>query len=265
MPRLNDDSTPIEEVRITKTSTPAASVGESRSRRSSAGSRLSSISRGEKTVGEGFELMRIGEEISEQVHEVPQKYIVIRTIRPKYVVRRVGVRSIDDESTTEETPMTVIKVAPLPPRILSRSIATPSLLVAVLIGKFCDALPFYRQERTFARHGLEISRQDMANWAIAVAKKLESLIELMRSELLHSPYLHCDETFFQVMDEPGRVNTTQSFMWVTTGGTGKARVALYQYSRTRNAGFIVSVNSPQYPGRGYSRVAGDPTRPKSWF
>jgi hypothetical protein len=71
-----------------------------------------------------------------------------------------------------------------------------------------------------------------------VAKKLEVLIELMKGELLKSPYLHCDETFFQVMDEPGRVNTTQSFMWVTTGGTGKARVALYQYSRTRNAGFI---------------------------
>jgi hypothetical protein len=65
-----------------------------------------------------------------------------------------------------------------------------------------------------------VSRQDMANWAIAVAKKLESLIELMKSELLKSPYLHCDETFFQVMDEPGRPNQSQSYMWVTTGGTG---------------------------------------------
>jgi transposase len=185
----------------------------------------------EKSVGEGYELVKIGEEVSEQVHEVPQKYIVIRTVRPKYVVKSLT-------TATDEGEASQIRVAPLPPRILPRSIATPSLLAAVLIGKFCDCLPFYRQERTFARHGLEISRQDMANWAIAVAKKLESLIELMRSELLQSPYLHCDETFFQVMDEPGRSNTSQSYMWVTTGGTGKARVALYQYSRTRNAGFI---------------------------
>jgi transposase len=235
----NDDSTATEEVRITKTVYTRRKRG-----RKPLSPKLSRIevvvdlSDEEKTVAEGFELIQIGEEVSEQVHEVPQKYIVIRTVRPKYVVRRVGGRSVDDESTTEEMPMTVIKVAPLPPRILPRSIATPSLLSAVLTAKFCDGLPFYRQERMFARHGLVISRQDMANWAIAVAKKLEGLIELMKSELLESPYLHCDETCFQVMDEPGKANTTQSYMWVTTGGVGKTRVVLYQYSRNRNAEFI---------------------------
>jgi len=188
----------------------------------------------EKKVEEGYELVRIGEETSEQVHEVPQKYIVIRTVRPKYVVRPVRAGS------REETESTQIRVAALPPRILPRSIATPSLLASVLIGKFCDGLPFYRQERVFARHGLEISRQDMANWAMAVAGKLEGLLALMRQELLSSPYLHCDETFFQVMDEPGRSNTTQSYMWVTTGGRGERRVVLYQYSRTRSAGFITT-------------------------
>jgi transposase len=181
-----------------------------------------------KAVGEGFELARIGEEVSEQVHEVPQKYIVIRTVRPKYVVRPIVAR----ETATE------IRIAPLPPRILPRSIATPSLLAAVLVGKFCDGLPFYRQERVFARYDLEISRQDMANWAIAVSKKLESLISLLKAELLKSPYLHCDETYFQVMDEPGRENTSKSYMWVTTGGTGNHRIVLFQYSRTRAAAFI---------------------------
>ena len=150
-----------------------------------------------KAVGEGFELARIGEEVSEQVHEVPQKYIVIRTVRPKYVVRPIVAR----ETATE------IRIAPLPPRILPRSIATPSLLAAVLVGKFCDGLPFYRQERVFARYDLEISRQDMANWAIAVSKKLESLISLLKAELLKSPYLHCDETYFQVMPLPPAVPT----------------------------------------------------------
>jgi len=122
--------------------------------------------------------------------------------------------------------------------ILPRSIATPSLLASIITAKFCDGLPFYRQERMFARHGLEISRQDMANWSIAVAKKLEALEGLLRKELLASPYLHCDETLFQVMDEPGRANSTQSYMWVTTGGVGDRRVVLYQYSRTRSSAFI---------------------------
>ena len=186
----------------------------------------------DKVVGEGYELVRIGEDTSEQVHEVPQKYIVIRTVRPKYVVRRAEAADDGVEAASE------IRVAPLPPRILPRSIATPSLLASVIVGKFCDGLPFYRQERMFARHGLEISRQDMANWSMAIAKKLEALEELLRKELLASPYLHCDETFFQVMDEPGRSNSTQSYMWVTTGGVGDRRVVLYQYSRTRSSSFI---------------------------
>ena len=186
----------------------------------------------EKSVGAGYELVWIGEEASEQVHEVPQKYIVIRTVRPKYVVRRADATADEDEAAS------AIRVAPMPPRILPRSIATPSLLASVITGKFCDGLPFYRQERMFARHGLEIIHQDMANWSMAIAKKLEGLEEFLRVELLTSPYLHCDETYFQVMDEPGRSNSTQSFMWVTTGGVGDRRVILYQYSRTRSSLFI---------------------------
>lgn len=188
----------------------------------------------EKVVDEGYELVRIGEETSEQIHEVPQKYIVLRTVRPKYVVRSYKATPADVEPASE------IRVAPLPPRILPRSIATPSLLSSILTAKYCDGLPFYRQERIFARHGLEISRQDMANWAIAVASKFEALLKLLEAELLESPYLHCDETFFQVMDEPGRSNTAQSYMWVTTGGAGGRKVVLYQYSRTRNSGFITN-------------------------
>jgi hypothetical protein len=99
-----------------------------------------------------------GDDISEQVHEVPQKYIVIKTIRPKYVKRPVG----PARTRNEDQPQTTILSAPLPPRMLPWSIATPSLLAHVLSGKFCDGLPFYRQEKIFARHGLIISRQDVS-------------------------------------------------------------------------------------------------------
>lgn len=198
---------------------------------------VADLSEDEKKVDDGYELVKIGEDVSEQVHEVPQKYIVIKTIRPKYIKRPVGASRTDTEEKK------TILSAPLPPRMLPRSIATPSLLAHVLAGKFCDGLPFYRQEKIFARHGLIISRQDMANWTIAVSKRLESFIGLLSKALLESPYLNCDETWFQVMDEPGRENTTKSFMWVMAGGgtiPGKPRVVLYRYSRTRAAAFITS-------------------------
>ncbi len=186
-----------------------------------------------KAVPEGYELARIGEETSEQVHEIPQKYVVIRTVRPKYIVKPLAGSGMPKLSDPPH-----ILIASVPARILPRSIATPSLLASVLIGKFCDALPFYRQERMFSRFGLDISRQDMANWAIAVSLKLAALIDLMKRELLSAPFLHCDETPFQVMDEAGRKNTTLSYMWVLTGGAGTHRVVLFRYNPTREADFI---------------------------
>jgi transposase len=186
-----------------------------------------------KSVPEGYELVRIGEETSEQVHEIPQRYVVLRTIRPKYILKPQAGSGMAKPSGPPD-----IRIAPLPERILPRSIATPSLLASVLIGKFCDAQPFYRQERMFSRFGLNISRQDMANWAIAVSAKLAGLIALMKRELLSGPYLHSDETFFQVMNEDGRKNTSTSYMWVLTGGSGTHRVVLYRYNETRAADFI---------------------------
>jgi transposase len=192
------------------------------------------ISEEEKnTVPQGYELKRIGEDTNEQVHEIPQKYVVIRTVRPKYIIKPVAGSGLPKT----EGPVRIL-IAPVPARILPRSIATPSLLTSVLIGKFCYALPFYRQERIFSRFGLDISRQDMSNWTIAISKKLELYIALLKAELLSGPYLHSDETYFQVMDEEGKANATKSYMWVLTGGSRSHRVVLYNYNATREADFI---------------------------
>lgn len=187
----------------------------------------------EKRVEEGFELVRIGEETSEQVHEIPQKYVVIRTVRPKYAVKsRTGnIASAQDGKGP-------IRVASAPACILPRSIATPSLLASVLTGKFCDALPFYRQERMFLRFGLEISRQDMANWAIAVASRVDGYLAILERELLAGSFIHSDETFFQVMGDDGRTTGSKSYMWVLTGGAENRRVVLYRYHAKREGAFI---------------------------
>jgi len=227
----------VETVRITKTVYTRRKAGRTPiSAKLARVENVVDVSDEEKKVDEGYELVRIGEERGEQIHEIPQKYIVITTIRPKYLKRRIaGGTAIVPESKASE-----FLIAPVPERILPRSIATPSLLSSVLTGKFCDGLPFNRQERIFARHGLEISRQDMANWAMAVAGKLSDLMAMLVKELLSSSYLHCDETYVQVLDEPGKENSSKSYMWVMTSSEGGRKVILFRYSRTRSAGFISS-------------------------
>ena len=232
----SSEEEPTETVRITKT----VYTRKKKSGRRPLSAKLARIeiivdisAEEKKAVPQGYELKRIGEETNEQIHEIPQKYTVIRTVRPKYIIK-----PIQGSGLPKLAGSVPILIAPSPPRILPRSIATPSLLASVLIGKYCNALPFYRQEKIFHRFGLEISRQDMSNWTIAVSKKLELYIALLKATLLSGSYLHSDETYFQVMDEEGKANATKSYMWVLTGGSGNNRVVLYNYNATREADFI---------------------------
>jgi transposase len=71
----------------------------------------------------------------------------------------------------------------MPPQIIPKGIATPSLLAQVITAKFLDAMPFYRQTKQFARLGVDISRHFMSGWAMAVAKALEPLHELFHAEI----------------------------------------------------------------------------------
>jgi len=99
-----------------------------------------------------------------------------------------------------------ISVAPMPPVMIPKSISTPSLLSHIFVSKFCDALPFYRQEQQFKRDGVDLTRATMSNWAIRVANTLEPLVELLRLYILSGPLINVDETTVQVLDEPGRKN-----------------------------------------------------------
>jgi transposase IS66 family protein len=103
-------------------------------------------------------------------------------------------------------------IAPAQPSVIPASIVTPGLLSFILVNKFCDHLPFYRQETRFKRLGIHISRQDMSNWTIGAARRLSPLIELFRQEIRGGPLIQMDETPVQVLDEPGRPNTRKSYM-----------------------------------------------------
>ncbi len=184
------------------------------------------ISEEEKQCACGQQMGRIGEEICEKLEVIPARIRVRRHVRPKYACH--ACEGSGDESRA------AVRIAPAPVQLLPKSIASPALVAYIMVGKFCDSLPFYRQEKQFARIGVEVSRQDMANWSIAVFQRLRPLRELMRSQIRRGPLVQIDETTVQVMGEPGRPNTSKSFMWVFLGGSPGQPVVEYQYHPTRS-------------------------------
>lgn len=124
-----------------------------------------------------------------------------------------------------------------PKEMLNGSIATPSIVSAVIHGKYTNAVPLYRQEQEFARNDVNISRQTMANWVITSAERYISLMyDRMKEELLNSPVIHADETPVMVTKD-GREGMHKNYMWVyRSGSMCKANQAvLYDYQKTRKA------------------------------
>jgi transposase len=166
----------------------------------------------------------IGHEESEQLAVIPRQPYVIRFKRAKYAPRNADVAGAAQG----------VRVAPRPQQILPKAIGHSSLIADVVVGKFVDALPLYRQEKIFAREGIELSRQTMAGWMIALDEKLTPLMAAMKALLYQGPVLHIDETRLQVLQEPGREATQQSFMWVYRGGPPNQPVIWFQYAETRS-------------------------------
>lgn len=169
---------------------------------------------------DGAALKEIGEEISEQLDYVPAKLKVIRTIRKKYAC-----------PCCEE----FVKTANLPEKILPKSNAAPGLLAYIATSKYVDALPLYRLEQIFKRDGMEIPRNTMAGWLIALSEKLQPIYNMMDEDLLSSDYVCCDETKVQVLKEVGKSAQSLSYMWVRTRhGPGIDPIVLFDYDPSRS-------------------------------
>ena len=179
----------------------------------------------DKTCGCGCELSRIGEEVSEQLDILPAQVRVIRHIRPKYACRNC-------EGVQDDGP--AVRIAPVHPQIIPKSIVSPGLLAHILTGKFIDHTPFYRQEKQLIRLGVEVSRTSMCNWAIQAASACQSLFNLLKDEIQAGSYINVDETTLQVLQEPGRSPTSKSYMWVFRRGDPEKPVLIYEYHPTRS-------------------------------
>ena len=187
----------------------------------------------EKRCACGNELTKIGEEVSERLQVIPEQVYVEKHIRPKYACKNC------EGSGDEEKP--AVRVAPAVPSIIPKSIVTPGLLAFLLVNKYVDHLPFYRQEKRFERIGIQISRQDMSFWQRKVYEALEPLFDLLQEAIKCGAVIQMDETTVQVMNEPERRDTQKSYMWLARGGPPDKPVVLYAYRETRGAKNIYDI------------------------
>jgi len=189
--------------------------------------RIIDIPESEKTCACGAELTRIGAEISEKLIIIPPRIYVDQIVRPKYACLRC--------EGTEDEDKPVVRIAPVEPAIIPKSIASASVLATIFTQKFEMHLPYFRQEKQFEQIGVTISRQDMANWQQQVYRKLEPLFAHLKETVKSGPVLQMDETTVQVIGEEGRSDTQKSYIWLARGGSEKGKVVWYEYHPTRGA------------------------------
>jgi len=162
--------------------------------------------------------------VKEELDIIPAKVRVLEYMQEKAVF----VESIEGESKRK------IKSALMPKHPVSRAMGSVSLMCFVLIAKYADGLPLYRQEGILSRYGGDISRATLANWIIALAKQLQPLINLMREHQHKGAVIMADETRVQVLKEPDKPVTSDKFMWVTLGGPPGEQSVLFEYAPSRS-------------------------------
>ena len=144
----------------------------------------------------GLDLVKIGEDISEQLDVEPAKFFVHRHIRPQYACRAC------------ET----VSAAPIPPAVIDGGMAAVGLYVWVIVGKYLDHLPLYRLEQIAARDRVILSRTTMAEWVGRIGVAIQPLVDRLTMLLLERSVLHADETPVQQLD-PGRGKTKRAYLW----------------------------------------------------
>lgn len=145
----------------------------------------------------GAPMKQIGEETSEQIDYIPAKVQVLVHTRAKYACR-CGEGGV--------------KTAELPLQPLPKSNASANLLAHVLVSKYLDHVPLHRQERIFARHGIELSRSTLCDWVLGSAALLSPVYEAIKRHVLAAPVIGCDDTILPLQQD-GRGRTVQARAW----------------------------------------------------
>ncbi|PZR83831.1 MAG: IS66 family transposase [Stutzerimonas stutzeri] len=169
------------------------------------------------------EMARIGEDVSERLDVVPAQLRVLVTRRPKYACRRCSGAVVQ---------------AHAPEHVVPGGLPTEALIAQVIVAKFGDHLPFYRQAEIYARQGIRLDRATRGNWAGRACFHLKPIAECMRQHLATADRLFMDETTAPVLD-PGRGKVRKGFFWAIAsddrghGGQGPP-IVLFHYAPGRS-------------------------------
>lgn len=165
----------------------------------------------------GCSLKRIGEEIAEKLDYTPGVFTVERHIRGKWVC---------DQCET-------LVQAPVPAHVIDKGMPTAGLLAQVLIAKYLDHLPLYRQERIFERAGFGIPRSTLAQWVGRCGVALQPVVDALKAEMLAREILHADETPVAMLN-PGTGKTQRAYLWAyCTGAFDSMKAVVYDFADSR--------------------------------
>ncbi|MEX5591434.1 IS66 family transposase [Pseudomonas orientalis] len=162
----------------------------------------------------GCQLQRIGEDVSEKLDYTPGVFTVEQHVRGKWACRQC-------ETLTQ---------APVPPQVIDKGIPTAGLLAQVMVAKFADHLPLYRQEKIFGRAGLAIPRSTLAQWMGQTGVQLQPLVDALREAVLAQRVVHADETPVQML-APGEKKTHRAYVWAYSSTPFSAlKAVVYDFS-----------------------------------
>jgi len=165
----------------------------------------------------GCELRRIGEDVAEKLDYTSGVFTVERHIRGKWACAAC---------------QTLVQ-APVPAQVIDKGIPTAGLLAQVLVSKYADHAPLYRQEKMFARAGLAIPRSTLGQWVGVCGVRLQPLVDALRAAMLEHAVLHADETPVQML-KPGHGKTHRAYLWsYATTSYAPLRAVVYDFAESR--------------------------------
>ena len=201
-------------------------------------------------------MTKIGEDRSERLDHEPAKFTVIETVRPRYACNKCKSGGVVQ--------------SPAPAALVEGGLPTEAFLAQVLIAKYGDHLPLYRQSQIYERSGVEVHRATLATWVGQASFHLRPVVDCLKDELKKSDHLGLDETTIRVLD-PGRGKTKTGYMWTLVrderhwSGADPPGV-VYRYEPGRGgkygarllAGFSGTVQLDAYSGH---KILARPDRP----
>ena len=166
----------------------------------------------------GCALKRIGEDVAEKLDYTPGVFTVERHIRGKWACAQC---------------QTLIQ-APVPAHVIDKGIPTSGLLAQVLVAKYADHLPLYRQEGIFARAGLSLPRSTLAQWVGVCGVQLQPLVDALKDEILSHSVMHADEMPVAML-KPGNKKTHRAYLWAYAPGAFEAlKAVVYDFCESRS-------------------------------